>query len=414
MNRLLIVVIGSFLTLSVARAENVVVTLDEVSARIKAQDYTILENAQRVYQAKEAIQVARMNLLPRLNLWSIVGVIVDWKNAVGLVEDLVPFLVPNNWFRVRQQRLFLEAEKLGFRSLQANEILTARAIYLQVVMDEELMMQIRSSASRIKEAVDYTKLQEQFGEVPVGTSASVEAKYLALLDDQNKMDRLIYDEKRSLGMMIGVKVDSEITLIKPKQDVISSLPKLDLNELIDPVVKVSPEIAQFDCLIEVSRYVKREVYFSFLGISNLTRGVMGGIFDQYPVQAGLGFGIGASVRIVRSQRSQIELQKGAATEVIKKQLAVIVKNFNSSLDTYPNIQGQLFQAKKYHDSLAERVRLGEKVSALELMDGVKTITEAETKMLALNAEVNLNLDRVKRLKLEGAYADLRDLPNEGE
>jgi hypothetical protein len=401
-----------FLVLSFApfaHAETVVVTLDEVSARVKAQDFTLLENAQRVYQSKEAIQVARMNLLPRLNLWSIVGVAVDWKNAVGLIEDLVPFLVPNNWFRVKQQQLFHEAERLGFKALQANEILTARAIYLQTIMDEELTEQLNSSIQRVSEAVAYTRLQEQFGEVPAGTSASIEAKFLSLLDDHKKMENLVYDEKRGLALMIGVPVTHDLVLIKPLQPRIDELKHLDLNELVSVVIAASPEIAQFDYLISAARYVKREVYFSFLGISNLTRGIMGGVFDQYPVQSGLGFGMGASVRIVRSQTAQIRVQKDAATEVVKKQLAIMVKNYNSGLDTYSNVQNQLIQAKRYQESLANRIRLGEKISAIELMDGVKTLAEAETRGLALRAELNLNLDRVNRLQFQGPYANLQVL-----
>ncbi len=412
MKNLILLVLIIIASMPQSEGATVVLTLAEVSNKVKTQDFTILENAQRIYQSKEAIQVARMNLLPRLNLWSVVGVIIDWKNAVGIIEDLVPFLVPGNWFRVRQQQLFFEADKMGFKSVQANEILTARALYLQAIMDEDLTTQIRASSERLKSIIDYTKLQEQFGEVAIGTSASIQAKYLSLLDDLRKMERLTYDERRGLALMMGISLTDEIALIKPAQVVISDLPRFELNQMVATVVKASPEVAQFDFLIEASRYVRREVYFNFLGISNLSRGVMGGVFDQYPIQPGLGFGAAASVRIVRSQTEQIGLQKDAATEVLKKQLAVIVEGFNANLDSYSNVSEALTQAKKYNDSLTGRIMLGDKVSALELVDGVKTLAEVETKMLSLNAEVSLNLDRISRLRFDGVYSDLRALPEE--
>ena len=53
MNKILITIL--LFTLSYAHAEEKVISLDEVASKVKETNFTILENAQRIYQAKETI-----------------------------------------------------------------------------------------------------------------------------------------------------------------------------------------------------------------------------------------------------------------------------------------------------------------------------------------------------------------------
>ena len=85
--------------------EPTVITLSDVANHVKKQNYEVLQNAQRVYQARETINFSRRSLMPRLNLWSIATVVIDWRSAIGLVDEIAPFLVPNNWLRVKQSEI---------------------------------------------------------------------------------------------------------------------------------------------------------------------------------------------------------------------------------------------------------------------------------------------------------------------
>jgi hypothetical protein len=378
-----------------AVSATVKVSISQVAQKVKEQDLLVLQNAERVYQSKEAIQVARMNLLPRLNLWKIVGIVVDWKNAVGLIEDLVPFLVPGNWFRAKEQRYFSEAESEGLKALQANEILTAKGIFYQITMDQELLVKVKEQTSLSREIFEFTKVQEKFGEVPTGTSAFIELRYLALLEDQRSLENLVFEEQKNFGYMIGIDPKDEVVLdILPMQ---TALSPISYDSVVQAVMDRSPEIKQFEYILAAAPYVKREVYFSFLGISSLSRGVMGGVFDQYPVQPGLGFGLGASVRIVRSQTQQLDLQMQAATEVLKKQLSLVVKNRNSDIENVDNTTKRLKLARSYMLSLSDRLKLGERVSALELIEGSKTQIESEANYLNMISRMRLHEDRLNRL-----------------
>src|SRR3990172_3870541 len=73
----------------------VTVTLEEVVKKVSTENYTVYGNALRVYQAREAVQVARMNLLPRLNLWRLAGSTIEVVlggasgNAAGVVSGVL-------------------------------------------------------------------------------------------------------------------------------------------------------------------------------------------------------------------------------------------------------------------------------------------------------------------------------------
>ncbi|MBX9766417.1 MAG: hypothetical protein K2X47_04020, partial [Bdellovibrionales bacterium] len=87
-------------------------TVDEVAERVGKFNLSVYANALKVYQAKESIQVARGNLLPKLNLWRLAGnfngvsPVMSLANTAGsLIEVIAPFLVPATWFRLKQVKL---------------------------------------------------------------------------------------------------------------------------------------------------------------------------------------------------------------------------------------------------------------------------------------------------------------------
>ena len=84
------------LTISFNLSAQTSISLDQVAEEVKQSNFTVLENAQRVYQAKETINFNKRNLLPRLNLWNILKTPFSWKGALDVVQDIAPFLVPSN------------------------------------------------------------------------------------------------------------------------------------------------------------------------------------------------------------------------------------------------------------------------------------------------------------------------------
>ena len=128
----------SLVFLNVANAE-VKIGLAEVSKKVKEQNYTVLENAQKVYQAKEMINFSRKNLLPKFNFWNLIKIPFDPAASVDLIQDIAPFLVPSNWFAVEQNKIFSEVYNQQYKALWANEVLTAKLLYMSTVKDNDFL-----------------------------------------------------------------------------------------------------------------------------------------------------------------------------------------------------------------------------------------------------------------------------------
>jgi hypothetical protein len=57
--------------------QEIKINLKQVVDKVSTQNYTVYQTSLRVYQAKESITVARMNLLPRLNLWKLASAALE-------------------------------------------------------------------------------------------------------------------------------------------------------------------------------------------------------------------------------------------------------------------------------------------------------------------------------------------------
>lgn len=125
------------------------ISLPEVATRVAGSNFKVYENALKVYQAQTNIQKARWDLLPKLNLWSIAGMVIDPFSIVENIPDVAPFLVPGNWFRLEEVKLLYLAEKEGYRALWGNEVFIAKTLYKNVLFDEQLLKHVQTSINEL-------------------------------------------------------------------------------------------------------------------------------------------------------------------------------------------------------------------------------------------------------------------------
>jgi hypothetical protein len=147
----------SLVLFSCANAQKLKISLNDVAQKVKESNFTVLENAERVYQAKETINFSKRNLLPRLNFWKVLKLPFNWLSAVDIVQDIAPFLVPNNWFRLSQNKLFFLAQKEQYRALWANEVMTAKLLYINTLRDRDFLAVLKTQESQVDELLNIVK-----------------------------------------------------------------------------------------------------------------------------------------------------------------------------------------------------------------------------------------------------------------
>ncbi len=384
------------------------ISLSDVVTKVSSENFKVYGNALRVYQAKEGIQVARMNLLPKLNLWRVAGVAADtamgnFASSLGVVEDIAPFLVPANWFRLEAAEVLYNAETEGYRALWANEVMTAKALYVHLLLDLSLREHVLQSKRELEDLLIIVSSREMLGGSPQGTSRDIEVRLLALQEDLRQLDVLISEEESLLSFLMGFEAS---TLVKPtliEMPKFEALQPLEYEDFVFRAVDTSPEIRQFDYFIAASDSIRKEVVYSFLGTSTMSRGVAGGIFDGLPMQDGLGFGAPASMRIVSAQKEILKTQRKGIEETIKRQLKLLVSQYNLDLESYSNLKRRVELTEATNEQLFERLSLGQNVDVLELIEASRNHIQANTSFFAIQYRFLTNEDRLARLIFHDDY-----------
>jgi outer membrane protein TolC len=384
-------------------AEEKVISLDEVATKVKESNFNILENAQRIYQAKETITFSKRNLLPRLNFWNILKLPFDWTSAIDIVQDIAPFLVPNNWFRVSQSKLFYLAQKEQYRALWANEVMTAKLLYINTLRDQDFLNLLKEQKKQLTELVEIVKARSVFGEVPTQVLRFLQIRELELAEDIRSLGTLVFEEKKAIGYLMGVPQEENLKLMSIKLPKVEELKPISFETFIFRALDNAPELNQYAYIKASLKYMRKEAYFSFLGSSTTARGVGGGVFNNIPLQDGLGFGLGSSLRIAKSQGNVIDLNSKATKEVIKKNLFNLVNNFNSFVENIDNQNERFSLASDNYNAIKTQLVLGMNIAPLEILTSIENLFDASISLTNYKYEVVNTVEKLKRSIFNGDY-----------
>ncbi len=376
------------------------ITLEEVVHKVSNDNFEVLTNALRVYQAKENISVARGNLLPKLNIWKILGAIVE---PIGFIEDIVPFLVPANWFRKQETKILYLAEKEGYRALWGNQVYTAKLLYYEILSDEAFQGFLEETAKELSELERIMVGQEVAGSLPKGSSVQIKIARLQLQQDLRDVRSLVNESKLELARAMGIPLPVALTLAPVNALDWSNLEPIIPEEFEFRTVDVSPERRQFDHIIRVLPLIKKEAMFSFLGASSSSRGLPGGMFDHLPITDGLGFGTGAAMRIVSTEKDILEIQREGIKEGLKRDLWNLATRYNNDIESHKDLTLQNELLDSAWKNLKGRLIQGEVIDLLTL----KVAVEDRLKVAILRNDINLRArvlsERLKRLLFGGDY-----------
>lgn len=380
------------------------ISLHEVVNRVGSINFKVYENALKVYQAQTQIQKARWDLLPKLNLWSIAGMVIDPFSIVEKIPEVAPFLVPGNWFRLEEVKLLYLAEKEGYRALWGNEVFIAKTLYKNVLFDEQLLHHVQSSIVEFEKIHQIIKTRETFGGAPAGSARDFEIKLLGLKQDEQNLIVLLAQEYDEFTYSLGFSTEENIKLVPVKIPEIASLKPVDPKDYEFRLLSYSPERRQFDHFLSVLSQIKKEIHFSFLGVSQISQGVAGGIFDGFPIPNGAGLGMGSAVKIVDTQKEIMKTQKLGVEETLKRQLRAVGIQYNSDLANYEIFKRRVQLSKESKNALIRRLQLGENISVLELSESSRNQVQSETALYAVQYRVMTSIDRIQRLIFEGDYS----------
>ncbi|MDB5037101.1 MAG: outer membrane protein [Bacteriovoracaceae bacterium] len=224
---------------------------------------SLLVGAIRVDQAKKAVNLARANLFPSLNLNMLVGSITNPSFLVDSVEYFLPFLVPTYWAQHAEAKDAYNAEKMSFLIADLNAFASAYAVFEKMDADYEGMDSLKEDqqdalllhrlvsenyAAGLSTSGDLNKAVESLKKVEI----SIEQMNQFLIQENE-------DLRASLGVCPGIRLGIEKHHLPPS--LVETLP----IELANKKAKDrAPEMVQLVYLLEEAAPNDWQADFAFI------------------------------------------------------------------------------------------------------------------------------------------------------
>lgn len=400
-------ILALIITISTLANASEPIKLSDVTKRVSKNNYKVLVQAQKLYQAKKKISLMRANLLPRLNLWKLLNIptiIMNPWMIANIATDIAPFLVPANWFNVRKSKWNYKASREQYRAIWGNELLHARGLFYSLSRDIHLLDLLKQILSEYQFILSFAENRNAMGIDAPYILEFVNSKFYKLREDERLLSDLIFEEQKILLFHLGIDVNNEQSITPTELPNIASIPPVNSDLIIEKSLIASPEVKQFRYLLASLKNAKSSLYFSILGTSKFSSIAGNGVYDNVPSQDGLGFGIGPSLKISKSKEKQLLIRKKATIETIKLNAIVSTKKFNSTINGFQNIYSQKISAERAYRMMLDSMSLGDITPPDKMLNILNNSFSSQVLFLGYSFDFIKELDNLKRLTFTPPYS----------
>ncbi|OQW53836.1 MAG: hypothetical protein A4S09_06360 [Proteobacteria bacterium SG_bin7] len=373
-------------------------TLDELLGRAKFLNYSVSQEAERVYQAKKQVTVAVGNLLPHFNTRDALAYATG--GPFGLIEtvgDFLPFLFPSNWFKWAEAGHLANAERKSFASLRGNEMNAVENLFYLVQRDQNVFSILETHIEWLKKIHSAIEVKEENAGIAKGSADLFSTVIVELAQDLEQLRFLLTQEFASISHAVALP---PITGISGLALVV--IPDLALVNPIDPkniyieAQAKSYEVAALEYLVKASRNGISERIFGFLDPTS---------------DKNLGFGYPASIQIGKSRVAELQKRKNEIFSLVEKRSVDVASDFNASLRAYNLGSAGLKSSQAYLGRLLRELQSGDEI--LDRPEFLNLMIETSRKVLRfksnlVSAQYSFMIAKSKldRLLLSGYYQNL--------
>jgi hypothetical protein len=372
-------------------------SLEELLNRSKFQSFASMREAEQVFQSKKNISVARGRLLPGLSVRAIVGIFT--VDAMSVIGAALPFIFPNNWYRLRAAEALYRAETKSFSAFRGNVMNSVEGLYYTVLRDQMVLGELNSQIAWMESTQENLANEEDVGTIPKGSTDYYSLQLGQLKRDQIGLAQLVKDEYAELAQSVALSPQGGITTLKPVTiPDFSQLKPIDVTPIVPVAQSKSYELQTFDELKKAAKNLSNMEIFDFLSAEGA------GTF---------GFATPGQVAVSRSKQRELQIQQDETRSIIAKQLVEIGNRYNSALDAYTasstaekqalaRIQWVLRKHLNGDDSDSE-IDFAQELSALQ-MNYVGLVSDRVSAILSFQ----IAKSQLERATLSGFYEHLDD------
>lgn len=381
--------------------EERIYSLEEVVGRAQFLNYSVQQEAERVFQARQNVKIAQGNLLPRIQIRNIFSLaLMDVMGVVEGIGNFLPFLFPANWYQLEGAKHLSVAERKSFASLRGNEMQAVETLFYLVQRDEKLLELVSSHLGWLQQIEENLFEEEKVGVLPHGSAEYFGTKILSMKQDREQIIRLLGFERASLSQSMGLPPMTGITktLTSTEED-LSQIPMLNAQDLSLRAKKVSLEAEALDALAQASDSAKDAAVYGFLNPAS---------------DATVGFGTFARITVGHSQRREIEKKKEEVLSLVEQRSLEIQAEHDSAIHFFIHSKESLVRERNRLSWLMKRHFSGD--ATLNPEDFLNQLSEiqnriliAESNQVSSLAAYRLAQSKRNRLLREGFYQNLEAL-----
>lgn len=355
-----------------------------------------------VYKSKQQISVEIGNLLPRLNLQTVIGLAEE--SFISVAASQLGFLYPSNWYKWAQAKDLYNAQKSNFEVNVADQLIATHTLVLSIHSYKELYKEYKRYSSLLNEF--YKK-----AEVALNNNIILPTDMLELKNFKADFDEDMINLEEFLSRALP-KLAAQVGLEDDKWD------SLDLVDISLPDLTGHKNISYDD----YERTILRESR-ALVAIRHLMNAARNGVGDRtwaffHPETSGegsLGYGYTNYVSIGVAGLRKLSDERDLKSNKLKIALRDTVANANYALKRFVVHKGK-FQVKQESMSLLDlsfaQGNLNFKQYLPQKIKVLNEILEAKSKLLLDQHQYLIGLAQLERLMWGKHYRGLQDLSPE--
>lgn len=291
--------------------------VEEVEEKAGKFSFESQEGLLDLFKARQMVKVRTGQLLPSFNLR-----VSNPIDVFQYIPNLVGFLFPSNWFRLKESKLHARAQEHSYVSLVANQKSMAQDLFYASLQETNSLNILSNHIEFSEQLSNLVKKKYELGE----TAGEDLQEILAMTDSlkaeaviQNNMVEVSASEMTLLITEIEAgQISGPVQVNAPDLTTIS---KIDAKKFIKQVIDSAPELKSIAYMIAAAQYSKRSRGFEFLTPESGTENAFG-------------FGYLANLRIGQAEQEDLKVKQKSFEANLKKAVNVVASKYNTSLELY--------------------------------------------------------------------------------
>lgn len=380
----------------------VVINASSLKRIMLDRNIDLLVQLNQVQQAKARVNQARGNVLPSINLGTVVASGVSF--GLATVSVLLPFLLPSSWFDLRSTQHLLNAQGSAYYIAQLNTYASAYTLYYTVLNDMDLRVALYNQYVSSKNLEDAMKTAMERGIISPEDFLKAQAQTQLAYIQVSQVDALINSEKAAIREMLALPLNTEITFERGHAPV-SPYENQPPMVLLPQVLKTSPEYSQMNSMISAAVADKWSQAFSFLTGSSLTAAKSNGSFGDvsHIGSVNLGFAYFPALQISNLNVAALKLQKQALEFDHAQILEVTLFSLQEAGKQLVAAELAVNNLQKVYESQLGRFRLG-MVTLVELLQTTNSLTSALANRVTAQSSLDNQRIALHRIMLTDQFS----------